>query len=498
MIKILSLDDFPSPSHMQLATAGIKSDDVIYNSHLEMHHEMHPLYEHLRKYPVVTITSDMLGTCESIRAMNNGFLFQPVQDSIFKKLISMWREKGFTEALRYAASEDSDNVTNVIHWIAVNLTWALDTVEKGIFQTEALLATGSGSITDVVPTRDWNNSIVRCISWHPHCTRLAVATRDDRIRIFSEGISVIPVLRHSAQKYIYQLSWCPNAGKVLAAACHQGALVWTIELGAASNMLSYAVLLKRRNHTPVTSIAWHPQGNLLVSISPNDHNMIVWDVSKEEGVPIKRVAGGGLCLVRWSLCGSRLFSATCKNIFRVWHTDTPKPWYTERWTVPSGRIAVACFGPNLALIFASSDDPVIYSLPLEGNIFDTKSSVDDITVAIPIINLAEVTFTNTNETSVRVGGKIVAMEWDSMGQYLAVLFQNSPLIALIKTKICNLGKAIEVKPFTFIKGLPGELPNCMNFYQKCLTENSTVCLTIAWNSGRIQHFPIVHSYDGKA
>lgn len=51
---------------------------------------------------------------------------------------------------------------------------------------------------------------------------------------------------------------------------------------------------------------------------------------------------------------------------------------------------------------------------------------------------------------------------------------------------------IEVKPSCLIKGFPGEVPNCMNFYQKCKAgQNNIVCLTIAWSSGRIQHFPIV-------
>ncbi|KAL2746997.1 aladin isoform X1 [Vespula maculifrons] len=495
MMKILSLNEFLSPMFNQLPTAGVDAYVVRHSDHVEMHDEMHPFYEYLRNYPAVSITSDMLGARECIRTINNGYLFQPIQDSVFKRIISVWREKGFTEALRFAASADSEHVTRVIHWIAVKLTWALDSMEKGIFQREALPTIGSGSIADIVPTRDWNTSIVRCISWHPHCTRLAVATRDDRIRIFSEGISGIPILRHSAQKFVYQLSWSPYAGRVLAAACHIGVLIWTIELGAASNMLSHAVLLKRRNHSPVTSVAWHPQGNILVSCSPNDSNMIVWDVSKEEGVPLKRVGGGGLCFVHWSFCGSRLFSATCRNIFRVWRSGTPTPWYAERWTVPSGRIAAACFGPDLALIFASSDDPVIFSLPLQENIFDTKSSFDEINVAYPLINLAEVTFTSdVNEDSITVGGRIVAMEWDPSGRYLAVLFHKSPLIALILTRISNLGKAVEVKPFCFIQGLSGEVPNCINFYKKYPSTDSIVCLTIAWSSGRIQHFPISNNY----
>ncbi|KAK2588699.1 hypothetical protein KPH14_001592 [Odynerus spinipes] len=492
MLKILSLNEFHAPNFNELATIGLVSDVVRQDYHVDVQDEMHPLYKYLRNYPAVSITTDMLATRECVRITTDGALFLPIEDSIFKRIMNVWREKGFTEALRFTASIDSERVTKAIHWVAVKLTWALDSMERGIFQKEVLPTTGSGSVTDVVSTRAWNTSIVRCISWHPHCTRLAVATRDDRIRIFSEGISGIPILKHSAQKFVYQLSWRPYAGRVLAAACHKGVLIWTIELGAASNMLSHAVLLKRRNHTPVTSVAWHPQGDILVSCSPSDSNMIIWDVSKEEGVPLKRVGGGGLCFAHWSSCGSRLFTATCRNIFRVWLSGTSTPWHAERWTVPSGRIAAACFGPNLTLLFASTDDPVIFSLPLQENIFDTKVSVDDTNVAVPLINLAEVSFTsNENDDFVKVGGRITAMEWDPSGKYLAVLFQNSPLIALVKTKISHLSKVIQVEPGCFIKGFPGEVPNCINFYKKLHSTNSIICLTIAWSTGRIQHFPIV-------
>lgn len=492
MLKILSLDEFQAPTSNEMATIGLVSDVIQQSHHVDVQDEMQPLYKYLRNYPAISITTDMLATRECVRTINNGDLFLPIEDSIFKKVMSVWREKGFTEALRFTASMDSENKFQTIRWIAARFTWTLDCLEKGIFQKEALPIVGSGSAIDVVSTRDWSTSIVRCISWHPQCTRLAIATRDDRIRIFSEGISEIPILKHSAQKFIYQLSWRPYAGRVLATACHKGILIWTIELGAAGNMLSHAVLLKRRNHNPVTGITWNPQGDLLVSCSPNNLNMIIWDISKEENVPLKRVGGDGLCFVHWSFCGSRLFTATCRNIFRVWFSGAPTPWHAEKWVVPSGRIAASCFGPNLTLLFASTDDPVIFFLPLQENIFNIKVSAEDTNVAVPLINLAETSFTsNDNEDIITVGGRIIAMEWDPSGKYLAVLFHESPVIVLIKTKISSLSKVIQVEPGCFIRGFPGEMPNCINFYKKLHSANPIICLTIAWSSGRIQHFPIV-------
>ncbi|XP_003707492.2 aladin [Megachile rotundata] len=494
MLKILSLQDFDAPSFDEPAAVGFIGNTLHYCNYEKLQDELQPFAKYIREYPEVSIAPDILATRETARTVCADDLFLPVHDSIFKKLASIWREKGLIEAIYVAASAEPQEVTTVIHWIATRLKQGLDLLDKGLYQREILPISGSGSVVDVVHTRDWEASLIRCISWHPHCPRLAVVTRDDRMRIFSQGIPVVPILRHSAQKSVCCVSWRPLAGKELAVACHGGVLVWTIELGAASNSLSHAVFLKHRNHAPVTNVTWHPQGDLLVSCSPADTSMIVWDTSRKEGVPLRRVGGGGICFTRWSTCGSHLFSATCRNIFRIWNTGVATPWHVDKWTVPSGRVAVACFGPNLTLLFASTEDPTtIFSLPLQKNIFDVKkTSFDEVQMAVPLIDLAKVNF-SSDDDYVSVGGRIVAMEWDPTGKYLAILFQDSPWIALVKTKLGNLSRVIELKPGCLIKGFPGEVPNCMNFYQKCNDKSSVICLTIAWSSGRIQHFPIVEN-----
>lgn len=99
-------------------------------------------------------------------------------------------------------------------------------------------------------------------------------------------------------------------------------------------------------------------------------------------------------------------------------------WHADKWTVPNGRVAVACFGPNLTLLFATNEDPsTIFSLPLQENIFDVKKpSIDDAKMAVPLIDLTKVTF-SSDDDFVTVGGRIIAMEWDLTGSYLAILFQ---------------------------------------------------------------------------
>lgn len=73
----------------------------------------------------------------------------------------------------------------------------------------------------------------------------------------------------------------------------------------------------RSGHSPVTDVSWSPNGDLLISCSGADTNMLVWDVSMETAVPLRRVAGGGIVFARWSLDASKVFAATSSIIFRL-------------------------------------------------------------------------------------------------------------------------------------------------------------------------------------
>lgn len=94
--------------------------------------------------------------------------------------------------------------------------------------------------------------------------------------------------------------------------------------------------------------------------------------------------------------------------------------------MPQGRIATACFGPNLTLLFATTGDPAtIFSLPLQDNIFDVKKVTNnDVKIAMRLIDLTRVNFSSDdNDDYITVGGRIISMEWDPTGKYLAILFQ---------------------------------------------------------------------------
>jgi hypothetical protein len=88
-------------------------------------------------------------------------------------------------------------------------------------------------------------------------------------------------------------------------------------------------------------------------------------------------------------------------------------------------VATACFGPDLTLLFATTEDPAtIFSLPLQDNVFEVKKRTDnDVKIAMRLIDLTKVTFSCGSDDFITVGGRIVSMEWDLTGSYLAILLQ---------------------------------------------------------------------------
>ena len=117
-MKILSLQDFDSPTFDELAAVGFIGNALQYCEYERLQDELQPFSKYLREYPEVSIAPDILATRETARTVCADDLFLPVYDSIFKRIASVWREKGLAEAICLAAAADPEEVTAAVHWIA--------------------------------------------------------------------------------------------------------------------------------------------------------------------------------------------------------------------------------------------------------------------------------------------------------------------------------------------------------------------------------------------
>lgn len=118
MLKILSLHNFECPVFGDTAAVGLIDGIVHYCTYDKLQDEIQLFSKYLREYPEVVITQEMLTTRDTTHAISAGELFLPVHDSIFKKIANTWREKGLSEAIRFTAAANPEQVTTIVHWIA--------------------------------------------------------------------------------------------------------------------------------------------------------------------------------------------------------------------------------------------------------------------------------------------------------------------------------------------------------------------------------------------
>ncbi|XP_069684617.1 aladin-like isoform X2 [Periplaneta americana] len=475
MCTLLGFPAFPPVGHVSLcelegrvhSMPAEQADVLIFTNTVASH-------------PRIAITRDLLHS--SICREDARQVFLPVQETLIKKLINVWYEQGLVEALQTAAEpQEGREVPSALQFLATYLLRLVSGINhiRNSFHPH-LRESGDKLIAAVSQTRAWPMSPVRCLTWHPHCTKLAVAAWDDSVRVYSPGTSLTPILKCKSQRAVSCLAWRPMSASELAVGCESGVFVWHVDPNSVVTRpsVSCATVLQRPHHSPVTSITWSQHGDLLLTASAADTAMYVWDVAMECFVALRRVGGGGVSLVTWSPDGSKVFAATTGIIFRVWSTDQ---WLPERWTVMSGHVQAACWSPcGSVLLFATSEEPLIYSLTF--NLMDTVFQDDNVSkTALPVVDLTEVEV----DEGERVGGLVVSMAWDKRGQHLAVLFKKTDLVAVFLTE---LHAVLQVSPCCFVRGVSGEIPNYISFQQN-FTEGAN--LTIAWSSGRVQYFPLV-------
>lgn len=68
--------------------------------------------------------------------------------------------------------------------------------------------------------------------WHPKCFKLAVATSDDSVRIYTKDLANTTILKNGHQKLITSLAWRPLTASELAVGCYNGVILWKLDPSA--------------------------------------------------------------------------------------------------------------------------------------------------------------------------------------------------------------------------------------------------------------------------
>ncbi|CAH1788749.1 unnamed protein product [Owenia fusiformis] len=437
-------------------------------------------------YPVVTLSTDSRRSL-STESAKSAFLEH--KETLWKRIMSAWYEDGTTGALEEVAnSKDID-----MQWLSKIACWGLGGVRwwnslHGWYSPHLVLSS-EDMTAEFSTNRDWSKSDIRCFAWHPHTVKFAVVFNDDSIKVYSSGQDIVPTLKHKAQKGVATVAWKPLSASVLAVACQTCVLIWHVDPTSLATRpsTSSVQILMTDGHTPVTSLAWSPHGDLLLSASPADTAMMVWDIAMETCVPLRRYGGGGVSSLSWSPDGTKVFAGTPSSLFRVWECQK---WSCEKWTNLSGKCQAACWSPDGAtVLFTTADDPIIYSLSFSLQLDESRPVIGGSQSAVSCIDLSEVCF-ECDDREVKIGGTAKHMIWDPTGERLAVTFKNncngSEYIAVYRTK---LHPVLEIMPCGFIKGKDGELPNDISFQNEF---KDGALLTVVWSSGRVSHIPLIY------
>uniref|UniRef100_A0A8C6ULP4 Achalasia, adrenocortical insufficiency, alacrimia n=1 Tax=Neogobius melanostomus TaxID=47308 RepID=A0A8C6ULP4_9GOBI len=361
-------------------------------------------------------------------------------ETLWMRSASAWRDGGITGLLNEITNSDTEGEQR-------RKLKSLDM--RKLHSSEDMIAEFSQVL-------NWPDCVVRAFAWHPHTDKFAVALLDDSIKIYNPKSATTPTLKHRLQRNVAALQWKPLCASGLAVACQSCILVWHVDPCSLSTRPSSgcAQVLSHPGHSPVTSISWSPSGSLLVSASPMDTAMMVWDVAAENCVPLQRVGGGGVTLLSWSPDGSHVLASTPSALFRVWET---RMWTCERWPCIKGRCQSGCWSPDGSrLLFSVQGESVIYALTFTAT--PGFSSVSGPQAASVVADLSETTF-NAQNGDIVVGGEIQNLAWDPKGERLAVLLKGrvcSFLFSAVWISLCFCDWAW--------KGESGDEPRLIQFH----------------------------------
>lgn len=340
----------------------------------------------------------------------------------------------------------------------------------------------------------WQKSLIKVVAWHPYSNKFAVAFKNDLVKVYSHNQQPV-VLKHPKQVSVTCLAWKPNFSSIIAVGAANCIIIWDTDVLPVSikPSSSCSFVLSKRYHSDIVDLQWYPKSDFLLSVASKDNQIMIWDVTLKECMPIKRVGTSGFSIARFSPNGFKLFTADLSTTFRVWN---PINYTSEKWTNLISRCNSACWSPDESvLLFSCHGCPLLYSLKFLSNSKQELQVVCDLsTIVICDASSHEeqaggcdVSLTSMPQMS--VGGSIHNVTWDPTGQRLAVTFEryeNDSHINVVALFITKFKPQFEILPCGFINDNDNSWPTNVSFKPNF---EPGALLTIAWSNARIQHVP---------
>lgn len=189
----------------------------------------------MEKHPRIRLSHDSLhppSTGDESRA-----LFLPVSVPLLKQLAQIYHEHGFIEALQAIAKHRNNVMSRAALLILRGVAYS-EKIRNLLVQKREESSTQI--ISEFSQTRLWESSPIRCFTWHPYCTKIAVAGMDDIVRIYCSDSNFVPLLKCKQQRHISCLAWRPMSVSELAVGCESEIIIWNVD---PASVVSYFCLL---------------------------------------------------------------------------------------------------------------------------------------------------------------------------------------------------------------------------------------------------------------
>ncbi|RZC34365.1 aladin [Asbolus verrucosus] len=254
-----NLEDFPVPNDGEITLCEINGRMQCMNYEYA---NVSTFTTSTDRHPKIHITRDLLH--HTTLGDEGKALFLPTDVPFLKQLTQVYSEHGFKEVLHTSSMHH----TFIISKTALLLLSIFRYFRKAqLLLNPSLEYEGTYLIDELSQTRNWTNSSIKCIAWHLHNSRLAVATSDDSVRIYCNDNNFVPLLRCKQQQNITCLAWRPMSLTEIAVGHETGIIIWHVDFNSLVSRpsVSNTIMLHRVEHQPIMSLAWSHRGNILAS-----------------------------------------------------------------------------------------------------------------------------------------------------------------------------------------------------------------------------------------
>ncbi|GAA1888838.1 WD40 repeat domain-containing protein [Actinomadura bangladeshensis] len=154
---------------------------------------------------------------------------------------------------------------------------------------------------------------VRAVAWSPDGTRLASASDDRTIRLQDRDGSAPLVLR-GHEDTVRAVSWSPDGERIASGSQDGAVLIWEPRTGLRVTALTVP-------QGAVRAVAWSPDGAHIAALS-GDRGVRVWDAAEGTEVSVLSGHDGWLWSLAWSPGGRVLATASGDRTVRLWDALT--------------------------------------------------------------------------------------------------------------------------------------------------------------------------------